>query len=100
MVFRLNGFESEEGQKAIMKAETLIHQIYHEQMPNKQHLEARDQVIERVKDAFYKCKKPDYPSVLDGEVTVVATGSGQNGLWTVTSDIDICVVFHNRMAHN
>jgi len=35
MVFRLNGFESEEGQKAISKAETLIHQIYHEQMPSK-----------------------------------------------------------------
>lgn len=53
-----------------------------------------------MKDAFYRCVKPEYPSILDGEVTVVATGSGQNGLWTISSDIDICVVFHNRMAHN
>lgn len=42
MVFRLNGFDSEEGQRAVLKAETLIHQIYHEQMPNKTDLEQRD----------------------------------------------------------
>ena len=34
-------------------------------------------------------------------MTVVATGSSQNGLWTNTgSDIDLVVLFNNRMAHN
>lgn len=38
---------------------------------------------------------------MDGEITVVATGSSQNGLWTGSgSDVDLVIVFHNRMAHN
>ena len=61
----------------------------------------RDQVIERVKDTFQQANKSDFPSSFDGEITVIATGSSQNGLWTVSgSDIDLVVVFHNRMAHN
>jgi len=58
-------------------------------------------VICRVKDAFYNSSKKDYPQILDGEITVSGTGSSMNGLWTVSgSDIDVVVVFHNRMAHN
>jgi DNA polymerase sigma len=64
----------------------------------------RDAVIARVKDAFLQLKVESDESqshALDGEITVVATGSCQNGLWTVLgSDIDLVIVFHNRMAHN
>lgn len=33
-------------------------------------------------------------------MTLVATGSSQNGLWIFGSDIDLVLVFHNKMAHN
>ena len=76
-------------------------QAYHEQLVDNRDLRVRDTVINRVKDAFFNASKKDYPQLLDGEITVSGTGSAMNGLWTSSgSDIDIVVVFHNRMAHN
>ena len=101
MHFRLNGWDSQEGKKVLAKAEVTIKQTYTEQLVSNKDLKIRDKVIQRVKDAFYNANKKDYPALLDGEITVSGTGSSMNGLWTATgSDIDICVVFHNRMAHN
>jgi hypothetical protein len=78
-----------------------VKQAYHEQLVDNRDLRVRDTVINRVKDAFFNASKKDYPQLLDGEITVSGTGSAMNGLWTSSgSDIDIVVVFHNRMAHN
>lgn len=61
----------------------------------------RDKVIKNVKDSFMNSPKKDYPQILDGKVTVVATGSSQSGLWTASgSDVDLVIVFGNRMAYN
>jgi predicted nucleotidyltransferase len=54
-----------------------------------------------VRNALIDVCQKDKSLGLDGDVTVVATGSSQNGLWTVTgSDIDLVVLFNNRMSHN
>jgi DNA polymerase sigma len=63
-------------------------------------MKSRDLVIERIKTAFYNSGKKNYPHLLDGEITVCATGSCMNGLWSAGSDIDVVIVFHNRMAYN
>ena len=61
MVYRLNGFDSPEGQAALNRAELLIKQVYHEQLVNKADLAIRDKVIKNVKDSFLNCPKKDYP---------------------------------------
>ena len=83
------------------RIEAIVKQAYHEQLVGNHDLRIRDTVIKRVQDAFFSASKKDYPQLLDGEITVSGTGSAMNGLWTSAgSDIDIVVVFHNRMAHN
>ena len=66
MVFRLNGWDSQDGTRALAKAESLIKQIYFEQQVSQEDLNIRDQVIARIKDAFYNANKKDYPQILDG----------------------------------
>ena len=84
----------------------MIKEGYLRQVTQRKHLQERDAVIQRVKDAFLNTNiekdGDDFsPNALDGEITIVATGSSQSGLWTVSgSDIDLVIVFHNRMAHN
>jgi|TARA_B110000285_G_C14716127_1_gene420009 predicted nucleotidyltransferase len=79
----------------------MIKQIYLENLVSRNDLMVRDTVIDRVKNSFFNAAKKDYPQLLDGEITVSGTGSAMNGLWTSQgSDIDVVVVFHNRMAHN
>ena len=85
----------------LAKMEKMIKEMYHDLLVNTADLKIRDTVINRVKDAFFDASKKDYPQLLDGEITVSGTGSAMNGLWTASgSDIDVVVVFHNRMAHN
>jgi len=101
MMFRLNGWDNSEAQKVLAKMEKMIKEMYHDLLVNTADLKIRDTVINRVKDAFFDASKKDYPQLLDGEITVSGTGSAMNGLWTASgSDIDVVVVFHNRMAHN
>ena len=64
-------------------------------------LKTRDQVIERIKDSFYNGDSRTQSYLLEGEITISATGSCMNGLWTASgSDIDVVIVFHSRMAYN
>ena len=58
-------------------------------------------VIERIKDTFYHGDSRTQSYLLEGEITISATGSCMNGLWTASgSDIDVVIVFHSRMAYN
>lgn len=82
MSFRLNGWESQDAQKLMIRSEAMIKQVYHENLVSKEDLKVRDTVINRVKDAFFNAAKKDYPQLLDGEITVSGTGSAMNGLWT------------------
>jgi hypothetical protein len=101
MTFRLNGWDNSDAQKVLTKMEKMIKEMYHDLLVSHADLQIRDTVINRVKDAFFDASKKDYPQLLDGEITVSGTGSAMNGLWTASgSDIDVVVVFHNRMAHN
>lgn len=86
--------------KAIARAEAFLKQVYQEQLVTQEEMKSRDLVIERIKTAFYNSGEKNYPHLLDGEITVCATGSCMNGLWSAGSDIDIVIVFHNRMAYN
>jgi len=54
MTFRLNGFDSPLGTKALARAETLVKQVYKEQLVTQEELKTRDLVIERIKTAFYE----------------------------------------------
>ena len=101
MVFRLNGWDSNEGKDALQKAEDLMRRIYTEQCVKSRDLKVRDKVLERIKDAFYYQDGKNQSYLLEGEITISATGSCMNGLWTASgSDIDVVIVFHNRMAYN
>ena len=53
MTFRLNGYDSPQGVRALARAETIVKQIYQEQMVTQEELKTRDLVIERIKTAFY-----------------------------------------------
>ena len=75
--------------------------IYTEQCVKPGDLKVRDKVLERIKDAFYHSDGKTQSYLLEGEITISATGSCMNGLWTASgSDIDVVIVFHNRMAYN
>ena len=75
--------------------------MYAEQCVKEADLKIRDQVLERIKDAFYMGDSKNQSYLLEGEITISATGSCMNGLWTASgSDIDVVIVFHNRMAYN
>ena len=101
MVFRLNGWESEAGAAALERAEQIVRVVYEEQCVKQIDLHTRDQVITRIKDAFYNGDSKNQSYLLEGEITISATGSCMNGLWTVSgSDIDVVIVFHSRMAYN
>ena len=75
--------------------------MYDSQCVRGRGLETRDRVIERIKDVFYHGDSRTQSYLLEGEITISATGSCINGLWTASgSDIDVVIVFHSRMAYN
>ena len=80
MVFRLNGWESEAGAAALERAEQIVRAVYEEQCVKVSDLQTRDQVIERIKDAFYNGDSRTQSYLLEGEITISATGSCMNGL--------------------
>ena len=53
MTFRLNGYDSPLAVRALAKAESVVKQVYHEQIVTQEELKTRDMVIERIKTAFY-----------------------------------------------
>ena len=64
-------------------------------------LDVRDQVINRIKDAFYKASHKDYPIKITGEILISGFGSCHNGSWTSDgSDIDVTAVFFDSLTHN
>ena len=101
MVFRLNGWDCEEGQMLLERTEDIMRKVYRDQCVRPSDMKIRDKVLERIKDAFYHTEAKNGSHLLEGEITISATGSCMNGLWTASgSDIDIVIVFHNRMAYN
>ena len=101
MVFRLNGWDSTQAQAALDRADEIMRKIYTEQCVKPTDMKIRDKVLERIKDAFYHTDGKTQSYLLEGEITISATGSCMNGLWTASgSDIDVVIVFHNRMAYN
>jgi len=53
MTFRLNGYDSPQGVRALSRAEAIVKQVYQEQLVTQEELKTRDLVIERIKTAFY-----------------------------------------------
>ena len=53
MVFRLNGWETEAGAAALVRAEAICKVVYEEQSATSSDLQTRDNVISRIKDTFY-----------------------------------------------
>lgn len=57
MTFRLNGFDSIDGQKALARVEGILKDVYNTHNVSKKDLELRDLVIKRVSDAFHTSNK-------------------------------------------
>ena len=91
-------------QKALEKLrhiEALIKEVYKNQQVTKKDLEIRDQVINRIKDVFYKASHKDYPIKITGEILISGFGSCHNGSWnSEKSDIDVTAVFFDSLTHN
>ena len=70
-------------------------------MVTKADLAVRDQVIDRIKDAFYKASHKDYPIKITGEILISGFGSCHNGSWnSEKSDVDVTAVFFDSLTHN
>ena len=94
-------FTSEKAQRKLKHIEELIKEVYKNQQVSKQDLEVRDQVINRIKDAFHKASHKDYPIKITGEILISGFGSCHNGSWnTEKSDIDVTAVFFDSLTHN
>lgn len=74
-------FKSESSQRKLRHIEQLIKEVYKNQLVSKKDLEIRDQVINRIKDAFYKASHKDYPIKITGEILISGFGSCHNGSW-------------------
>lgn len=53
MTFRLNGYDSPQGVKALARAEAICKEVYEENLVSQEELKTRDLVIDRIKSAFY-----------------------------------------------
>ena len=94
-------FNSDKAQKKLRIIEELIRKVYQDQMVSKSDLEVRDQVINRIKEAFYKASHKDYPIKITGEILISGFGSCHNGSWnSEKSDIDVTAVFFDSLTHN
>ena len=94
-------FTTDEAVKKLSHIEELIKEVYKNQQVNRKDLEIRDQVINRMKDAFYKASHKDYPIKITGEILISGFGSCHNGSWnTEKSDIDVTAVFFDSLTHN
>ncbi len=74
-------FNSEKAQLKLRHIEQMIQEVYKNQQVSKKDLEIRNQVINRIKDAFYKASHKDYPMKITGEILISAFGSCHNGSW-------------------
>lgn len=53
MTFRVNGYDSPQGIRALARAEAIVKQVYQENLVTQEELKTRDLVIERIKTAFH-----------------------------------------------
>ena len=75
--------------------------MYKNQQVSKRDLQIRDDVINRIKEAFYTASHKDYPIKITGEILISGFGSCHNGSWnTEKSDIDVTAVFFDSLTHN
>lgn len=96
-----NNFKTEAAQRKLAHIEQLIKEVYKNQLVDKSDLEVRDEVINRIKDAFYKASHKDYPIKITGEILISGFGSCHNGSWNQEkSDIDVTAVFFDSLTHN
>lgn len=94
-------FSSEKAQTKLVHIEELIKEVYKNQQVSKIDLEIRDQVINRIKECFFKASHKDYPIKITGEILISGFGSCHNGSWnTEKSDIDVTAVFFDSLTHN
>lgn len=99
-VARLN-FKNESALRKLQHIELLIKEVYNNQQVSKKDLEIRDEVINRIKDAFYKASHKDYPIKITGKILISGFGSCHNGSWnSEKSDIDVTAVFFDSLTHN
>lgn len=94
-------FRNEKVVRKLKQIEDIIRDVYRDQQVSAKDLEIRDQVINRIKDAFYKASHKDYPIKLTGEILISGFGSCHNGSWNQNkSDIDVTAVFFDSLTHN
>ena len=94
-------FNDRSAQKRLHHIEEMIKKVYEDQFVSKADLGVRDQVINRIKDAFYKASHKDYPIKITGEILISGFGSCHNGSWnSEKSDIDVTAVFFDSLTHN
>jgi hypothetical protein len=94
-------FQSQRTQLKLNHIEELIKEVYKNQRVSKRDLEIRDEVINRIKDAFFKASHKDYPVKMTGEILISGFGSCHNGSWNQEkSDIDVTAVFFDSLTHN
>ena len=94
-------FNSDKAQKKLRIIEELIRKVYQDQLVSKSDLAVRDQVINRIKETFYKASHKDYPIKITGEILISGFGSCHNGSWnSEKSDIDVTAVFFDSLTHN
>jgi DNA polymerase sigma len=94
-------FSSSQAQIKLRHIEELIKEVYKNQQVSKKDLEIRDQVINRIKESFFKASHKDYPIKITGEILISGFGSCHNGSWnTEKSDIDVTAVFFDSLTHN
>jgi len=54
-------YEGQKAKKILMAAEALIRTVYNEQLVSEEDLKIRDDVIDRIKKAFYEASHKNYP---------------------------------------